>query len=427
MFLHKDDKVPNVEHIDKYISAEIPDPNEDPDLHKLVSDFMMHGPCGTDYPNQVCTTDGKCTKHFPKKFQPQSSVDSDGYPVYRRRENGNYVEKSGHKLHNGYVIPYNPMLLKRYQCHLNVEWCNQTGSIKYLFKYINKGPDRVSAQLYEPSPTADDQQADKPRDEIKAFLDCRYVSACEAAWRIFKFEIHYRTPNVERLSFHLEGEQHVVYDENTDLQSVIQKPSVGASMFDEWMKMNEKYPAARNLTYAEFPTKFVWNADKRMWTFRKRGYAIGRIHNVPISTGDAYYCRMLLNNQKGCRSHEEIRTWDKVVYPTYKEACYAAGLLEDDKEYIESIREASHWAPAEHLRDLFVTLLSQKELQTPLTVWLQTWHLLAEDVEYKRSQILNIPGTPLHFCTATYTYRIFKCFKLTLFNYSILMRILDPR
>ena len=89
LFLHKDDKIPNVEHIDKFISAEIPDPNEDPDLQKLVSDFMMHGPCGTDDPNQVCTTDGKCTKHFPKKFQHQSSVDSDGYPVYRRRENGN--------------------------------------------------------------------------------------------------------------------------------------------------------------------------------------------------------------------------------------------------------------------------------------------------------------------------------------------------
>ena len=165
-------------------------------------------------------------------------------------------------------------------------------------------------------------------------------------------------------------------------------------MFNEWMKMNQKYPSTRELTYAEFPTKFVWNPQQRKWTFRKKHYAIGRIHNVPISTGEAYYCRMLLNSQKGCRSHEEIRTWDKVVYPTYKEACYVAGLLEDDKEYIESIREASHWAQTEHLRDLFVTLLSQKELQTPLTVWLETWHLLSEDVEYKRSQILNIPGTP---------------------------------
>ena len=93
--------------------------------------------------------------------------------------------------------------------------------------------------------------------EIKSLLDCRYLSDCEVAWRIFRFEIHYRTPNVERLSFHLEGEQTVVYDENTGLEAVIEKPTVGVSMFDGWMKMNEVYPPARELTYAEFPTKFV--------------------------------------------------------------------------------------------------------------------------------------------------------------------------
>ena len=45
-FLHKDDKIPNVEQIDRYVAAEIPDKNEDPELYKLVGDFMMHGPCG---------------------------------------------------------------------------------------------------------------------------------------------------------------------------------------------------------------------------------------------------------------------------------------------------------------------------------------------------------------------------------------------
>ncbi|GJV60721.1 ATP-dependent DNA helicase RRM3-like protein [Tanacetum coccineum] len=159
LFLHKDDKVPNVDQNDKFILAEIPDKDEDPDLYKLVSDFMMHGPCGEDDATQVCMTDGKFynTLSLRDSFTTRSSVDSEGYPVYRRRDNGRYVESIGSQLHNGYVVRYNATLLKHYQCDINVEWCNQTGSIKYLFKYINKGPDRVLAQLYEIVTNEDDQ------------------------------------------------------------------------------------------------------------------------------------------------------------------------------------------------------------------------------------------------------------------------------
>ena len=94
LFLHKDDKIPSADQIDKYISAEIPDKDEDPDLYKLVSDFMMHGPCGEDEPKQVCMDEGRCTKHFPKKFTQRSSVDAEGYPVYRRRDDEKYVERT---------------------------------------------------------------------------------------------------------------------------------------------------------------------------------------------------------------------------------------------------------------------------------------------------------------------------------------------
>ena len=86
--------------------------------------------------------------------------------------------------------------------HINVEWCNQTRSIKYLFKYVNKGNDRVTATFYN--------TGNECYDEIKMYYDCRYLSACEAVWRIFSFDINYREPSVERLNFHLEGEEPVV-------------------------------------------------------------------------------------------------------------------------------------------------------------------------------------------------------------------------
>jgi len=84
------------------------------------------------------------------------------------------------------------MLLLKYQAHINVEWCNQSTSIKYLFKYINKGYDRITAAI-----VPNDTQANslsQPLDEIKQYLDCRYISPCEACWRIFSFPIHGRNP-----------------------------------------------------------------------------------------------------------------------------------------------------------------------------------------------------------------------------------------
>lgn len=70
-------------------------------------------------------------------------MDQDGYPVYKRRDNGHTIEKNRIILHNGHVVPHNPSLLLKYEAHINMEGCNQSTSIKYLFKYINKGSYRI--------------------------------------------------------------------------------------------------------------------------------------------------------------------------------------------------------------------------------------------------------------------------------------------
>ncbi|GJW13287.1 DNA helicase PIF1, ATP-dependent [Tanacetum coccineum] len=147
----------------------------------------MHGLGDAENPSCPCTVDYKCTKKFPKQFNESTVFEDSGYRIYKRRNDGSTIKKSEIDLHNGYVVPYNPGLLRRYQAHINIEYCNHVGFIKYLFKYINKGPDRVSV-------TIDGEEV----DEIKDYLNCRYLSACEAAWHIYGFDIHYRTPSVER-------------------------------------------------------------------------------------------------------------------------------------------------------------------------------------------------------------------------------------
>ncbi|CAH1448406.1 unnamed protein product [Lactuca virosa] len=236
LFMHSECKLPTVEYIDPIISAEIPNIDEDPELYSLVKEFMIHGPCGAENFNCPCMVDRKCSKNFPKQFCNHTSVDSDGFPLYRRRNDGNFVEKSGVQLDNINVVPYNKYLLKRYQAHINVEWCNQGSSIKYLFKYINKGPDRATVAMVQSN---NDTENNDAVDEIKEYYDCRYISACEASWRIFKYDVHYRHPVVIRLPFHLPGQQQVVYEADDDIEDVLDRPSVASSMFISWMKCNE--------------------------------------------------------------------------------------------------------------------------------------------------------------------------------------------
>ncbi|KAI9077701.1 hypothetical protein K1719_040307 [Acacia pycnantha] len=140
---------------------------------------------------------------FPKEVQQQYSnktIDEDGYPTYRRRDDGRTVELSGVPLDNRYVVPYNPLLLHMFQVHINVEKRNQSTAIKYLFKYISKENDRVVLGIFD---TSEDRNRNKVINEIQQYYNCRYVSSCEASWRIFGFEIYHGNPAVERLRFEI--------------------------------------------------------------------------------------------------------------------------------------------------------------------------------------------------------------------------------
>ncbi|GKA28723.1 putative PIF1 DNA helicase/replication protein A1-like protein [Tanacetum coccineum] len=222
LWLEPQDKLMTTGKIDHYISAEILNKDEDPQLYQLVTNHMMHGPCCVENPSCPCMVDYKCTKKFPKQFN-ELTVIEDSVMEYIKEE-------------------------------------MMAGSMKYLFKYINKGPDRVTA-------TIDGEEV----NEIKDYLNCRYLSSCEADWRIYGFDIHYRTPSIERIPFHLKDEQ-------------------------------QKH---------------------RVWTRRKQGKSLGRIHHVPPSWGELYYLRAILNKVRGPMEWDELKKVDDVLYPRYRDACYA--------------------------------------------------------------------------------------------------------
>jgi hypothetical protein len=87
---------------------------------------MIHGPCGSLNPHSPCMKNGKCSKNYPKQFCEITTLDNQGFVTYKRPNNGRYIIKSGNKLDNRWVVPYKKALLKIYQAHINIEWCNKT-------------------------------------------------------------------------------------------------------------------------------------------------------------------------------------------------------------------------------------------------------------------------------------------------------------
>nr|KAJ0220248.1 hypothetical protein LSAT_V11C200059400 [Lactuca sativa] len=315
-FMHSDYKLPSVEFIDLIISAEIPYIDEDPELYSLVNEFMIHGQCGVENINYPCIVDKKCSKNFPKQFCNHTLVDQNGFPLYRRRNDGHFLEKSGFRLDN-----------------------KNCSSIKYLFKYINMEPNKATVAIVRSNNDCDNNDA---VDEINEYYDCINVSTCEESWQIFKYDVHCMYPSVVRLPFHIPDQQQIIYGKDDDIDNVLEKPSVVASKFTSRMEYNTINSEARELTYVEFPTKFFLKLNGRFWKRREVGKSIGKIHLVASNLGEAYFLRILINKVKGPTSFEKIRTVNGETYSSFRDVCYALRLLDDDKEYIDAIKEASH-------------------------------------------------------------------------------------
>ncbi|MCI12222.1 helicase-like protein, partial [Trifolium medium] len=143
--------------------------------------------------------------------------------------------------------------------------------------------------------------------------------------------------------FHLQGENSIYFTDYERINDVLIKPSVTESMFTSWFEANKKFPEAKNLTYGQFVSKFVYVKKKRSWKPRTRGYTIGRLVWIPQSAGELYYLRMMLTVVKGPETYDSIKKVKDFKHKTFRDACFAMGFLQDDREFISAIKEAKDW------------------------------------------------------------------------------------
>ncbi|XP_071687455.1 uncharacterized protein [Rutidosis leptorrhynchoides] len=253
-----------------------------------------------------------------------------------------------------------------FQAHINVEFCGATMLIKYLFKYISKGTDRVAARISRPvdSKSQRTPQLSQPVDEIQNFIDALFICPHEACWRILNFPIHYRDPAVQILAVHLEIMQLLKFHERQPLQSIVENAKK--------KKKKKKQPSLNGSTIMHRLLSVVTSH-----TLTSRPNSCG---TTQIKVGG------------GCRSFEDIRTVNEIVHQTYRCACEAIGLLGDDKEWAVVLQECSVSATCSELRSLFAHILAYCDVTNPLALSNEHWKLISDDIPLRASKSLNIPN-----------------------------------
>ena len=176
------------------------------------------------------------------------------------------------------MVPHPCKHLVQFDCHINLEVCASIKAVKYIHKYIYKGPDHATLQT-------------QGYDEIHVYLDARYISFTHACHNLFEFPMHLEWPAVYCLSVHLPGHQNVVFDPDRPLEEMVN--SVKDTQLLGWFKANADpvliAAGANDCLYQDFPKKFVWVKTTGVWKVHQRYKAIGRMYSIPPNAGEGFY------------------------------------------------------------------------------------------------------------------------------------------
>jgi hypothetical protein len=316
-------RILNAADVDRFVSAEIPDPERDPVLHQLVVQLLVHGPCNVPPLTAPCIVDGECEKEFPKQLQSFTVMRTNAYPLYMRR--GLFKGSvRGQPVGDEWVVPYNPYLVLRHRSHINVQVASHLILYKYVYKYCFKAPDHGAVNF----------------NEISAFITGRILSSAEAVWRILGLPLHKEFPSVTRLVVHLPGSHQVVFDAAGGVDGALAAAAASTSTLLQWFALNQRDPAARSLLYKDIPKRYLWNQKNKVWQLRRTMHQkVGRLHGVSSHHIELFMLRRLLLVVPGAQCWEDLRTVDGRVHANFESAVRARGMLNDDNELAAAFQE----------------------------------------------------------------------------------------
>ena len=153
--------------------------------------------------------------------------------------------------------------------------------------------------------------------------------------------------------------------------------------YDEYYTMFrlEKFDPEKDMLSTRFP-EITDDADFPHYHVVLRTSAnehLSRIQDVRPTQGEIFYLRVILQN-KPCRSFHDARTVNGILFPSYQAAAMEMGLFADVNEAIYALQEAVHTLRTPHqLRLLFVHLLINDCIESPMETWQKFRNILCED------------------------------------------------
>lgn len=283
------------------------------------------------------------------------------------------------------VVSWNAATLIKWDGHFNVEGAAEQRCVKYLFKYITKG--NTKTQIFVVT-AANPEEERAAVNEIKEYLTQRYMGSSDATWRILEFDLTGREPTVEGIPVHLEGERKSIYNPGKERQAMDKEGKL------EWYFKRPLIAELDDIKYADFYENYrVQPKEKEMaknrddgwlctdgvhWvTRRQRGECVSRIHWVSPSRGEHFYLRLLLSNFP-CRGYADLYQLGGPDCKTFQEAACAKGLLDNEKEYDDALKEAHTFLLGPALRRLFVLMCN---IGAPAAVlWEANKDILSDDL-----------------------------------------------
>ncbi|XP_050340682.1 uncharacterized protein LOC126767124 [Bactrocera neohumeralis] len=272
-----------------------------------------------------------------------------------------------------------------FNAHINVEACSSVRAIKYICKYINKGSDQAIFNFRN-------TDLANPVDEVQTYQSGRYVSSNEAVWRLLGFPLHERHPTLMHLSVHLENGERVYFNEHNFHERLTTPPKTTLTAFFDLCIRDE---FAKTLLYVEVPRYYTWDASRKTWKRRiqgtsvqdwpgvKSGDALGRVYTVHISNMECFCLRMLLHHVRGPTSFNDLKKYNTQDYSTFREACEARGLLENNNHWDVTLEEAAQCRSAGKMRELFAVLVATCGLSNPQQLWDKYKNDMTDDILHR--------------------------------------------